>query len=140
MGKCDDTQTGGGSMLLGTVAQTGPPLHLQSECLVHIAGISCTASPSSGLGHLKMQGRLKQKTATEWDSYATGEEESRTSFLHLNPSCRADPRSRTVEPDRKHTCALPGFQQRPGFCSLTRCWGGSTMVLCAGAEPVKAPQ
>lgn len=59
------------------VAQTGPTSHLKSECLVHRAGFSCTASPSSGLGHLQIHGCLKQETATQSGCYATDEGGSR---------------------------------------------------------------
>lgn len=47
---------------------------------MHCAGFSCAASPSSGLGHLKIHGRLKQETATQSGCYATDEGES-TIFL-----------------------------------------------------------
>lgn len=67
--------------VFGAVVHTGPTSHLQSKCLVHRAGISCTASPSSGLGHLQIHGRLKQETATQYGCYATGEEGSRASCL-----------------------------------------------------------
>lgn len=87
MGKCDHTQTGRACCWWlpaqtgwWAVGQTGPALHLQSKCLVHCTGISCAASPSSGLGHLKIHGCLKQKTATQFGCYATDQEESGTSF------------------------------------------------------------
>lgn len=52
-----------------------------------------------------MQGRLEQKTATEWDSYATGQEESRTSVLRLKnqgrpSSVSARPAERLRDPQR----------------------------------------
>lgn len=65
------------------MVQTGPALHLQSKCLVQCTGISCAASPSSGLGHLKMHGCLKQKTVTEYGYYATDQEGARASLRPL---------------------------------------------------------
>lgn len=54
--------------------RTLPTSHLQSQSLVHRAGFGCAAGPSSGLGHLQIQGRLKQDTATHSAmSYTTSE-------------------------------------------------------------------
>lgn len=63
--------------------QTGPTSHLQSECLMHRAGFSCAASPSSGLGHLQIHGRLKQETATQSGCYTTDGQGVRTSLTSL---------------------------------------------------------
>lgn len=63
--------------------QTWPTSHLQSECLMHRAGFSCAASPSSGLGHLQIHGCLKQETATQSGCYTTDEEGARTFLTSL---------------------------------------------------------
>jgi len=59
-----------GSMLVqwaGLRCRQGPHPHLESECLVHRAGFGCAASPSSGLGHLQIHGRLKTgDSSTVW--------------------------------------------------------------------------
>lgn len=118
MGKCDQTQTGSACCWWlpaqtgwRAVAQTGPPLHLQSKCLVHFTGISCTASPSSGLGHLKMHGCLKQKTATQWECYTTGQEESRTPLTAARPSKMVEIKS------------FSRILTESKLLPLPRCWG-----------------
>lgn len=50
---------------------------------MHRAGFSCAASPSSGLGHLQIHGRLKQETATQSGCYTTDEEGVRTFMTSL---------------------------------------------------------
>lgn len=108
MGKCDHTQTGTACCWWlpaqtgwRAVVQAGPALHLQSKCLVHCTGISCAASPSSGLGHLKIHGCLKQKTATQLGCYTTDSEASGTPDTRQPKWLKSD--------HGNHRCAHPSF-------------------------------
>lgn len=96
--KCAQTQREGAccwwpraQAVCRAAVQTGPTSHLQSECLMHRAGFSCAASPSSGLGHLQIHGCLKQETATQSGCYTTDEEGARTflSSLKVASMCLA---------------------------------------------------
>lgn len=80
---CSDTErehAAGGEprQYAGPQCRQGPTSHLQSVGLVHRTGFGGAASPSSGLGHLQIHGRLKQETATQSGCYARDEEGSGT--------------------------------------------------------------